>query len=107
MGNEAGNATTLPDVNAQVIRWKQSTCFVRDGISPAGLSVSSLLCGGDGPASSHAAARGGIEKMHAIHSIIYRVEYREGHYVSDHAAMSLMRPYYKLIRDAGRNGGAG
>jgi hypothetical protein len=46
------------------------------------------------------AARGGIEKLHAIRTIIYRGEYREGEHVSPHAAMSLMRPYFKLVGDA-------
>jgi hypothetical protein len=46
------------------------------------------------------AARGGREKMAAIHSVIYRGRYTEGEHVSDHAAMSLMRPYYKLVGDA-------
>jgi hypothetical protein len=46
------------------------------------------------------AARGGIEKMSAIRTIIYRGEYREGDHFSPHAAMSLMRPYLKLVGDA-------
>ena len=48
----------------------------------------------------YAAARGGYEKLKSIRTIIYRGVYREGDYVSDHAAMSLMRPYYKLVGDA-------
>jgi hypothetical protein len=48
----------------------------------------------------YAAARGGIEKMHAIRTVIYRGEYREGEHVSPNAALSLMRPYYKLVGDA-------
>jgi len=48
----------------------------------------------------YVAARGGREKMDAIHSLIYRGRYSEGSHVSDHAAMSLMRPYYKLVGDA-------
>jgi hypothetical protein len=48
----------------------------------------------------YVAARGGIEKLHAIRTIIYRGEYREGEHVSPHAAMSLMRPFFKLVGDA-------
>jgi hypothetical protein len=46
------------------------------------------------------AARGGIEKMTAIRTIIYRGEYHEGEHMMPHAAMSLMRPYLKLVGDA-------
>ncbi|HEY2828692.1 MAG TPA: hypothetical protein VGJ88_01140 [Thermoanaerobaculia bacterium] len=48
----------------------------------------------------YAAARGGIERMHGIRTVIYRGEYREGEHVSSDAALSLMRPYYKLVGDA-------
>jgi hypothetical protein len=48
----------------------------------------------------YAAARGGIEKIRTIRTVIFRGEYREGDHVSPHAAMSLMRPYYKLVGDA-------
>lgn len=47
----------------------------------------------------YAEARGGLGKMHAIQSVIYRGEYREGEHVSDGAAMALMRPYFKLVGD--------
>jgi len=48
----------------------------------------------------HAAARGGYEKLKAIRSVIYRGTYREGGQVAmPHAAMALMRPYYKLVGD--------
>jgi hypothetical protein len=48
----------------------------------------------------HAAARGGYEKLKAVHSVIYRGTYREGGQVAmPHAAMALMRPYYKLVGD--------
>lgn len=50
----------------------------------------------------YAAARGGIEKIRAIQTVIFRGEYHEGDHVSPHAAMSLMRPYYKLVGDAER-----
>jgi hypothetical protein len=55
---------------------------------------------GDAILDRYAAARGGIEKIRAIRTIIFRGEYREGDHVSPHAAMSLMRPYYKLVGDA-------
>lgn len=47
----------------------------------------------------HAAARGGAERLRAVRSIIYRGTYRENGAVMDHAAMALMRPYYKLVGD--------
>jgi len=48
----------------------------------------------------HAAARGGFERLKAVRSIIYRGTYREGgQVVMLHAAMALMRPYYKLVGD--------
>lgn len=48
----------------------------------------------------HAAARGGYERLKAVRSIIYRGTYREGgRVVMPHAAMALMRPYYKLVGD--------
>jgi hypothetical protein len=47
----------------------------------------------------YAAARGGYDKLKAVHSIIYRGVYREGADEMPHAAMALMRPYYKLVGD--------
>jgi hypothetical protein len=47
----------------------------------------------------HAAARGGAEKLRAVYSVIYRGTYRENGAVMPHAAMALMRPYYKLVGD--------
>jgi hypothetical protein len=47
----------------------------------------------------HAAARGGYDKLRAVHSIVYRGVYREGEHEMPHAAMALMRPYYKLVGD--------
>ena len=44
-------------------------------------------------------ARGGAQRLAAIHSVIYRGTYREGTHENDHAAMALMRPYYKLVGD--------
>src|SRR5258708_5461604 len=48
----------------------------------------------------YVAARGGAEKLKAIRTIIYRGTYHEGDYTNSGAAMSLMRPYYKLVGDA-------
>jgi hypothetical protein len=45
-------------------------------------------------------ARGGLAALHSIRTIIYRGDYREGEHANHHAAMSLMRPYYKLVGDA-------
>jgi hypothetical protein len=48
----------------------------------------------------HAAARGGYERLKAVRTILYRGTYREGgRVVMPHAAMALMRPYYKLVGD--------
>lgn len=54
----------------------------------------------DAIVARYVAARGGAEKMKAIRNIIYRGVYTEGAHTSPHAAMSLMRPYYKLVGDA-------
>ncbi|HJW93633.1 MAG TPA: tetratricopeptide repeat protein [Thermoanaerobaculia bacterium] len=45
-------------------------------------------------------ARGGLAALHSIRTIIYRGDYHEGDYQDHKAAMSLMRPYYKLVGDA-------
>jgi hypothetical protein len=47
----------------------------------------------------YAAARGGYDKLKAVHSIVYRGTYREGQQQMPDAAMALMRPYYKLVGD--------
>jgi tetratricopeptide (TPR) repeat protein len=47
----------------------------------------------------HIEARGGRERIAALRSLVFRGEYREGDHVSPHAAMALMRPYYKLVGD--------
>jgi hypothetical protein len=47
----------------------------------------------------HVEARGGAERLAAIHSLIYRGTYREGSHESPNAAMALMRPNYKLVGD--------
>ena len=44
-------------------------------------------------------ARGGYEKIAALHSLVIRGEYREGDHVSPNACLALMRPYYKLVGD--------
>jgi tetratricopeptide (TPR) repeat protein len=44
-------------------------------------------------------ARGGIEKLRGIQSIIYRGTYRENGEVDPGAAMAMMRPYYKIVGD--------
>jgi hypothetical protein len=46
----------------------------------------------------YAAARGGDARLAAVRTIIYRGTYKEGD-VSFPAALSLMRPYYKLVGD--------
>jgi hypothetical protein len=46
----------------------------------------------------HLEARGGIERIHALHSLIYHGSYREGEHSSE-ASMALMRPFYKLVGD--------
>ena len=47
----------------------------------------------------YAAARGGYDKLKAVHSIVYRGIYREGGQEMPHAAMALMRPYFKVVGD--------
>ena len=47
----------------------------------------------------HVAARGGYEKLKAIHSLVFRGTYGEPGFKHPGAAMALMRPYYKLVGD--------
>jgi Tetratricopeptide repeat len=47
----------------------------------------------------HLQALGGREKIDAVHSVIERLEYREGSHVNQHAFIARMRPYYKTIGD--------
>jgi hypothetical protein len=49
----------------------------------------------------HILARGGIEKLHDLRSVIYRGSYHEDDHGFDmpEAAMALMRPFYKLVGD--------
>jgi tetratricopeptide (TPR) repeat protein len=54
----------------------------------------------------HIAARGGRERIGVLKSLVFRGEYREGDHVSPHAAMALMRPYYKLVGDPDQKLGA-
>jgi hypothetical protein len=49
--------------------------------------------------AKYVAARGGAERIAALHSLIYRGTYHEGTHENDQAAMALMRPYYKLVGD--------
>ena len=47
----------------------------------------------------HVKALGGQEKTDAIHSIVFRLTYREGNYVDSNGYMAKMRPYYKTLGD--------
>ena len=47
----------------------------------------------------HVQARGGLDALHALRSVIYRGTYREGDHVMPDAAMARMRPFYKLVGD--------
>jgi hypothetical protein len=53
----------------------------------------------DSIVARYIAARGGLDRLRAIRTIIYRGEYHEGTEPLHHAAMGLMRPYYKLVGD--------
>ena len=70
-----------------------SLLFLLTATAPAAPTADAIL-------DRYAVARGGIEKIRAIRTVIFRGEYHEGDHVSPHAAMSLMRPYYKLVGDA-------
>jgi Tetratricopeptide repeat len=48
----------------------------------------------------HVQSRGGLDRIHSLRSLIYRGTYHEGDFVSPEAAMSVMRPFYKLVGDA-------
>lgn len=58
-----------------------------------------VLPSADEIVARHVEARGGAARLAAIRTIVYRGTYREGAHASDHAAMALMRPYYKLVGD--------
>jgi hypothetical protein len=47
----------------------------------------------------HIEALGGQQKIAAIHSIVFRLSYREGDFVMPHGYMAKMRPYYKTLGD--------
>lgn len=49
--------------------------------------------------SRHLAARGGIEALRSLRSVIYRGTYHEGEHENSGAAMAMMRPFYKLVGD--------
>jgi hypothetical protein len=53
----------------------------------------------DAVVARYVAARGGLDRLRSIQTIIYRGEYHEGTESLHHAAMGLMRPYYKLVGD--------
>jgi hypothetical protein len=66
----------------------------------ATLATATPVITADAVIERYVAARGGLERMHGIRTMIYRGEYREGEHVSPNAAVTLMRPYYKLVGDA-------
>jgi tetratricopeptide (TPR) repeat protein len=47
----------------------------------------------------HIEAHGGQQKIAAIHSIVFRLSYREGDFVMPDGYMAKMRPYYKTLGD--------
>jgi hypothetical protein len=47
----------------------------------------------------YAEARGGLARIKALRTIMYRGVYTEGTFTLDNAVLSLMRPYYKLVGD--------
>lgn len=53
----------------------------------------------DSIVTRYIAARGGLDRLRSIRTIIYRGEYHEGSGAPHHAVMGLMRPYYKLVGD--------
>jgi hypothetical protein len=71
------------------------------GCSVASLRAAPLpgLPGADEIVARHAEARGGLEKIRGLHSLIYRGAYHEGDDVMPEAAMAVMRPFYKLVGD--------
>jgi len=76
-------------------RFAAASAILLSSVALAGPTLPSA----DEVASRYVEARGGVAKLRALHSIIYRGVYREGEHVSDHAAMALMRPFYKLVGD--------
>jgi hypothetical protein len=49
--------------------------------------------------AQHIEALGGQQKIAAIHSIVFRLRYREGDFVVPDGYMAKMRPYYKTLGD--------
>jgi hypothetical protein len=47
----------------------------------------------------HIEAVGGQRRIDAIHSVVFRLTYREGAHVNSHGYMAKMRPYYKTLGD--------
>jgi hypothetical protein len=52
-----------------------------------------------GVVARHIEALGGQQKIDAIHSIVFRLTYREGDFVMPDGYMAKMRPYYKTLGD--------
>jgi hypothetical protein len=63
------------------------------------IAAQAQLPSADSIVQRYIAARGGLARLHAIHSIIYRGEYHEGASQFHRAVMGLLRPYYKLVGD--------
>jgi tetratricopeptide repeat protein len=57
------------------------------------------LLGADEVVGRYVDARGGAKAISQIRTLIYRGIYHEGKYVSPHASMAKMRPFYKLVGD--------
>ncbi|HTR24940.1 MAG TPA: tetratricopeptide repeat protein [Terriglobales bacterium] len=47
----------------------------------------------------HVEALGGYKNLEAVHSMVERLEYREGSFVIPNAFIARMRPYYKTLAD--------
>ncbi len=47
----------------------------------------------------HIEALGGQQKIDAVHSLVFRLTYREGDFVMPHGYMAKLRPYYKTLGD--------
>ena len=61
--------------------------------APQALSVDEIV-------ARHLNARGGIEALKALQTVVYsRGRYREGSYESERAFMALARPYLKIVSD--------
>ena len=74
-------------------------CLLAGAVCPLGAAP---VPSADEIVARYVAARGGAERLAALHSVIYRGTYREGTHANDHAAMAIMRPWYKLVGDPER-----